>query len=209
MTRSRRHGGRRKPRASRGSFAGRLLRGVLEFVLIVVLLFFAASLFGLLDHGGRQAARPIEQAWDPRRTEVVPAVVDGFEEAGFLPGRAFDGIGGRRPEVQAEEAGRAVRLHIANGCGVGKLASRAGDIFREAGFDVRSVSNADTCGYRETIVVDRTDGSGAGETFLGFLRERWGIGRLVRQERRAEAVDLLVILGEDAAERIAAEPAAR
>jgi len=200
---TRRSASRRRARAPRGGGAGRFLRGVIEFLLIVVLLAFAASLLGLLDHDGQQAAQPREQEWDPRRTEVVPAVVEGFEEAGLLSGDGLEELARKRPEAFGEPA---IRLHIANGCGVSKLASRARDALRAAGFDVRSVSNADTLGYRETIVVDRSGDRRAGDACLSFLRARWGVGRLVRQERPAEPVDVLVILGADVAERIAGEP---
>ena len=206
--------GRSRRRASQGTFTGRLLRGVLEFALIVVLLFFAASLLGLFDAGKQAAGRKqAEEPWDPRQTEVLPAVVSelggGGRPLAAMQDPAEESLGAAAGEAGPDGlAGSAgCRLHLANGCAVSKLAGRARDAFQQAGFDVRGVSNADGDDYDETVVVDRSGDRRSAEVVLGFLRERWGVGRLVLQARRGEAVDILVILGADIAERIAGEPA--
>ncbi|MFH1144654.1 MAG: LytR C-terminal domain-containing protein [Candidatus Eisenbacteria bacterium] len=185
---------------------GRLLRGLFEFTLIVVLLFFLASALGLLNDSKKSTNRS-EDPWDPRRTEVLPAVVAEViapRETGdrsWPEGRALAGDDLGAGEVRE----KPLRLHVANGCGADGLAGRAREILSEAGFDVRAVSNADTRDYRETIVVDRSGDRARAETVVGYLQERGGVGRLVLQQRGAEPVDALVILGQDIAERLEGE----
>jgi len=205
--------GSRRSRRSRGGgdrSLGRLVRGVLEFLLVVVLLLFAASLLGLLSSRGVQEGQTGDEGWGGGRPQILPAVApaggEGFGEAG-------DRVAGRRslppiapfrssPGHAAIGAAPPIRLHLANGCGVARLAARMREAFRGSGFDVLGISNADTDSYRETIVVRRSAERLEGEAVVTFLRERWGVGRLISQERSSPTVDVLVILGQDLADAL-------
>ncbi len=210
-----RHGTRsRHPRKRRsGSWTGALLRRLFEFTLIVIVLAFLASLLGLLEVRPRHSKQEAkaETSWDPRKTEMLPAVVSelagGSREArpGALDEADVTSWEGR---IEETDGGRAIRVHVANGCKADKLAGRAREAFRQAGFDVRGISNADEPDYRETVVVDRTGNQRVGQAVLSFVQKRWGVGRLVLQERPSDAVEVVVVLGSDIAERISAEPEA-
>lgn len=96
-------------------------------------------------------------------------------------------------------AGAPVRVHLANGCGVDRLAAGMRDRFRQAGFDVCGVDNADRSDYIETLVIDRCGDRIKAQAVCTFLRERWGVGRLILQVRSAPMTDVLVVLGPDLA----------
>jgi hypothetical protein len=187
---------------------------LLEFLLVVVLLLFAASLLGLLPSRGPHPEGAGEEGWgdEPRVLQAVAPA--GGERFGEPAGRGALRRGlppaGRRP-ADADEAGAEapIRLHLANGCGVARFAAEMRERFREAGFDVRGISNADSDGYRETIVVQRSAERRHGEAVVAFLQGRWGVGRLILQERPTPALDVLVILGPDLAAALAAPEEAR
>jgi hypothetical protein len=94
-----------------------------------------------------------------------------------------------------------VRVFLANGCGVDRLAASLCDELRAAGFDVCGVDNADRSDYSETLVVDRCGARRGADAVCAFFRERFGVGRVLRQARRAPLADVLVILGRDLADR--------
>ncbi|MBD3235561.1 MAG: hypothetical protein GF330_02525 [Candidatus Eisenbacteria bacterium] len=109
------------------------------------------------------------------------------------------------PPPTARSFDPPVRVHLANGCGVNRLAARMRERFRAAGFDVCGVDNADRNDYGETLVVDRCGDAQRADAVRAFLQEGWHVGRLVRQVRRAPMSDVLVVLGRDLAASL--EPA--
>jgi len=220
MTAARRSASRRSSRRSRRTRGsgdrslGRLVRGVLEFLLVVVLLLFAASLLGLLPSRGPHREGAGDEEWGAQ-ARVLQAVASAEGERFGEPG---DRGALRRslpqptPRQTATEAGGdaapPIRLHLANGCGAARLAAQMRELFREGGFDVLGISNADSDGYRETIVVQRSEDHRDGAAVVAFLRGRWGVGRLILQERPSPALDVLVILGSDLAAALEAAPPA-
>jgi hypothetical protein len=192
--------GRRRPR--RDSGWGRFTRGLLEFVLVLVLLLFAASWMGLLEPRRRAAETvPEEGAGDLR---VVPAVVTE-NRSGAAPGRSALRAGrppsrARPPDEASAPAAAAIRVHLANGSGVPRLAASLREPMRAAGFDVCGAANADRSDYAETVVIDRTGDRGKADAVCRFLRANWGAGRVVLQARNSLESDVLVVLGRDLGE---------
>ncbi len=97
----------------------------------------------------------------------------------------------------------AIRVVLANGSGVAKLAAMLRAPFRAAGFDVCGAINADCSDYAETVVVDRCGDRAKAEAVCAFLRARWGTGRIVLQSRNSLESDVLIILGRDMSEAAA------
>jgi len=187
MSRATRQRSGRKPR--RRSTApsrplGRLGRGVLEFILVLVLLFFAASLLGLL-RAPNQAPPADQLPLGTAPARVFPALVTGMRPAPAETGLA------------ARPAPAAVRVHIANGCGVNRLAARMRSELQENGFDVCGISNAGCTDYAETVVIDRCGERWKAEAVCRHLQSNFGVGRIVLQQRPTPEADVLVVLGLD------------
>ena len=197
-------GGRRRHN-HRESGWGRFTRAAIEFLLIVVLLLFTASWFGLLEPRHR-APVDADAGGGYGTTRVVPAVLteDGLGRTGLRGG----GLGGRGRLEPGAPAEPAIRVVLANGSGVAKLAASLRAPMRAAGFDICGATNADASDYAETVVVDRCGDRAKAEAVCAFLRARWGTGRIVLQARNSLESDVLVILGRDmsdAATRSAAD----
>ena len=198
-------GGQRHHR--RESRSGRLFRGALEFLLVVVLLLFTASWLGLLEPR-RHSPGPATGESDLGETRVVPALVtESAPNAGrgHAALRGGDPRGRERVAPHADlggDAGQepAIRIYLANGSGVPKLAASLREPLRCAGFDVCGTANADCSDYGETVVVDRSGERWKADAVCRFLREHWGAGRVVLQARSSLESDVLVILGRDLGE---------
>lgn len=82
---------------------------------------------------------------------------------------------------------------VLNGCGVEGVGQRAARHLREHGLDVVDFRNADSFGYSESMVVDRT----------GDLASAAGVARLIgtanviQQIPETPLVDVVVIVGAD------------
>lgn len=192
-------GRRRTPRRRHESGLGRFTRGAIEFLLVLVVLLFIASWGGLL--GPRQSTASTTTADGAvGETSVVRALATQGAGGARGPGAARDaGLGARaRPAPNAEPA--AIRVHLANGSGVARLAANLRTPLRRAGFDVCGTANADGSDYAETIVIDRCGERWKAEAVCQYLRSQWGAGRVVLQARTSLESDVLVILGRDLAE---------
>ncbi len=201
--RNARHGRRPARRRSRGSPLGRASRAVLEFLLVLVLLFFAASYLGLLERRHRDPQASSE-GWTGENTRIVPALVTETEPLRTEGGRAAGGERLRTDAARDRDAWtEPIRVHLANGSGVNRLAAILREPFRVAGFDVCGTSNADCADYAETVVVDRCGQTWKAKAVAEFVRARWGRVRVVHQVRGATETDILVILGQDVAREVA------
>jgi hypothetical protein len=187
-------GGRRAPRRRHESGLGRFTRGAIEFLLVLVVLLFIASWAGLL--GPRQGATPSAAADGAvGETNVVRALATQS-----AAGARGNGLGSRSHPTPDAEPAASIRVHLANGSGVAKLAAGLRVPLRRAGFDVCGTANADCCDYQETIVIDRCGERWKAEAVCQYLRAQWGAGRVVLQARTSLESDVLVILGRDLAQ---------
>jgi hypothetical protein len=196
---------RRRPPAS---LWGRLARGLLAGLLLLVVGLFAASHLGLID---------VSQVMPDRAARITPAVTWELTPTDLL--RSLSGHHESAPEYQAgrftheDPAGgparvvgeigsseAPIRVFLTNGCGVNRLAAGYRSHLRDAGFDVFGVSNADREDYATTLVIDRSGKAGAAEQVCAFMQETFGVGRLLLQTRAVSPEgDVLIILGDDAA----------
>ena len=192
--------GRRRPRRRHESGWGRFARGAVEFLLILVLLFFVASWAGLL--GPRQDPAPSAAGEGALgETRVVTALAT--ETATHGQGRTAlhgGGLGARPRPAPGNLQAAAVRVHLANGSGVPKLAASLRGPMWQAGFDVCGTTNADCSDYGETVVIDRSGERWKADAVCKYLLAQWGAGRVIRQARTSLESDVLVILGRDLGE---------
>lgn len=201
---------------------GKLARQGLALLLVVVVALFVASLLGYLDFGKRAPADPAEmvtangESSDYRRalanspyadlkTPAQPGTLRRISQwAAELISSEDEGDtaapGDPWQSPPPEELATSARVFLANGCAVDRLAATLRPILREAGFDVCGVDNADCKDYYETLVIDRGGHPGEAEAVAALLRERWQVGRVLRQVRHSPEADVLVVLGRDLAE---------
>lgn len=88
-------------------------------------------------------------------------------------------------------------LVIWNGCGRDGLAGKAAGWLRRQGFDVFDAMNADRSDYKETLIVQRSPRTEAGQKVAGCMEAKLGVGFLIDQRVEVPEADLLLILGED------------
>jgi hypothetical protein len=117
--------------------------------------------------------------------------------------------------TQAKETVRADRkpgayqptVDIRNGCGRGGLAEEMMSRLRRAGFDVVEYRDADNYDYAHTLVKDRAGKpEGAGQV-CAWLQREFGVGETVRDQVPTPSADVLLILGADLADSLAARGA--
>ena len=213
--------GARRRTTRRDNLLGRLGRGVLVAVLLLVVLLIAASYLGVFGRrdapdeydasGGRTLVyqdlmvRPDDDAgsrdgvgrgelWRPLRPVPVAEQHAGASGAGE---RAVSDGAVPDPGDVPEPTDGPIRVYLANGCGVNRLAAGMRDRFRQAGFDVCGISDADRKDYRETLVIDRSGERRRSEAVCAFLQKGWGVGRMILQTRSSPVADVLVVLGTD------------
>ena len=205
---------------------GRVARGTLACVLFVVLLLFAASVIlpRILGSGPEEDRRQSAALDAGGLTNQPLRTQTGLTEARHAVSWGVDdpaaaqasGTGAAKATRSADEAEsrtsapvseKPIRVYLANGCGVDRLAATLrGRLMPLARIDVCGVSNADRSDYRETLIVDRCGDPAMAADVCRIFRERWGVGRVLLQARDAPATDVLVVLGQDLATRIAREP---
>jgi hypothetical protein len=204
---------------------GRVVRGTLAFVLFVVLLLFAASVIipRILGSGPEEDARLSAELDAGALTSQALLVQTGLVEARHAVSRGLhdqaaaeaSGTGaakatrstdGAESRTSAPVGAKPIRVYLANGCGVDRLAATLRDrLVPLARIDVCGVSDADRTDYRETLIVDRCGDPAMAAEVCRIFQERWGVGRVLQQVRDAPATDVLVVLGQDLATRIARE----
>ncbi len=205
---------------------GRVVRGTLALVLLVVLLLFAASV--IIPHilgSGRGEDRRLSAERDAGAltnrhlltqtglTEASHAVSWGLDDpaaaqaSGTGAAKATRSTDGAESRISAPADAKPIRVYLANGCGVDRLAAtlrvRLAPLAR---IDVCGVSDADRSDYRETLIVDRCGDPAMAAEVCRIFQEQWRVGRVLLQARDAPATDVLVVLGQDLATRIAREP---
>lgn len=210
--------GRRRPtrRRSSGGALGGILRWLVCFVLVGLLVLFVASVTGQLERRAPQRGERVgADGWEipSRRLDVttpgeplaggLAAQVSRLAEGVRGEGAASEGAGDEQPGGGAastqgtESAPVRAQVILANGCGVNRLVARLTPLVRGGGFDVCGVSDADRRDYRETLIVDRCGDRGRAEAVAAYFRQRWGVGRVLTQVRRAPEADVLVVIGSD------------
>ena len=137
---------------------------------ITLLLVVLLGLFGLSFYLGYLGRRPPRGPVQSAVWEVPPSVVP--------------------------DAGSPT-LVVWNGCGVSGLGERVSRWLRRQGFDVYETCNADRMDYRRTLVVTRSQRPEAARAVAGRLKEVFGVGMLIRQQREIPEADVLLILGRD------------
>lgn len=93
------------------------------------------------------------------------------------------------PPSRAEE----LTVLVLNGCGVEGIGQRAARRLRELGLDVVDFRNADSFGYAESIVVDRTGDLPAAAGVAKLL----GASNVIQQVPETPLVDVILIVGAD------------
>jgi hypothetical protein len=85
------------------------------------------------------------------------------------------------------------QIQVLNGSGVPELAQQASQALRDHGLDVVSIGNADSQGYRQTLVLSRRGHVGVARQVAGILGE----GEVLEQLDPTLLVDVTVVLGRD------------
>ncbi len=219
---SRRAAGGRRRRKSSGGGLGDVGRWLLCVALMAVVLLFLASVTGLMGKrpeepeptaaadvwaipGQRLGVAAQEGGRPGGLAARVSQLAEGVREAGRIAEQGEPGANdrdGAEPEAEGELP--AARVLLANGTGVNRLAARLTPLVREGGFDVCGVSDADSRDYAETLIIDRCGDRQPAEAVCAFFRQRWGVGRILRQARSAPEADVLVVLGSDLAGQVGA-----
>ena len=91
------------------------------------------------------------------------------------------------------EPDNAPQVQVLNGCGVAELAQQAARQLRLHGLDVVALGNADSQGYRETLILVRRGHPTVGRE----VRAALGRGLVLEQRDPSQLVDVTVILGSD------------
>ncbi len=98
------------------------------------------------------------------------------------------------PEEGSPVFGRdIIRVEVLNGCGEPGVAEKVTDWLRDKGFDIVYYGNADSFGYEETLLFDR---SGRPE-FARDVGSVLGCERIERKFDRLLLLDVTVIVGKD------------
>lgn len=93
------------------------------------------------------------------------------------------------PPSRAEE----LTVLVLNGCGAEGIGQRTAKRLRELGLDVVDYRNADSFGYSESIVVDRTGDMASAVTVARLI----GASSVIQQIPETPLVDVIVIVGSD------------
>lgn len=89
---------------------------------------------------------------------------------------------------------RQIRVEVLNGTEVERLAQRAAEQLRRAGFDVVEVDNAEDRSFEETVVVDRTDNKAANAELVA---RELKCHNIIPQLEPTLLLEVTVILGRD------------
>ena len=164
-----------KRRKRRDSTLGRLLEGLADAALILVVLAFGVSIAARYSPEPREI-RPVQSILPPASPPAeVPHKTDWRD----------------RPTID-----------IRNGCGQQGLAKVMTERLRLAGFDVVNFRNADRDDYARTLVKDRSGKPIAADRVRDWMRLEFGVGEIVRDPIEAPEADVLLILGADLADTL-------
>ena len=138
-----------------------------QTVLLVLVLLGAGVLLGsfLLEWRGRELA--------------VPA-----------SGPEFEGL---PSSISPESLTDRISVEVLNGAGVPGAAAQITEALRDAGYDVKTFGNAPSFEYEKTIVIDRSERSGAARSVADAL----GVDEVRAEPRPALYLDATIILGLD------------
>jgi hypothetical protein len=168
-------------RKRRTSLAGRLVEGLANAILILVVLAFGISIaarFGPAEerkHREEAAAKAASHETAERKS--VPASTEELRD---------------RPTVD-----------IRNGCGRVGLAEELAQRMRRTNlFDVVEYRTANRYDYEKTLVKDRTGKPGAARQVRDWLQREYGVGQILEERIPAPEADVLVILGADLADTL-------
>lgn len=89
---------------------------------------------------------------------------------------------------------RQIRVEVLNGTEVERLALKAAEQLRRAGFDVVEVDNAEDRSFEETVVVDRTDNRAAN---AALVARELNCKNIIPQLEPTLLLEVTVILGKD------------
>ncbi len=110
---------------------------------------------------------------------------------------SYDGL---PSSLSVEDAEHRVSVEVLNGAGEHGAAARITKALRDAGYDVKTFGNAPSFEYDVTIVIDRSERSGAARSVADAL----GVEEVQLQPEPALYLDATIILGRDWQERLAA-----
>lgn len=138
-----------------------------QTVLLVLVLLGAGVLLGsfLLEWRGQELAVP------PSRPD-------------------FEGL---PSSISPESLTERISVEVLNGAGVPGAAARITEALRDAGYDVKTFGNAPSFEYEETLVIDRSERSGAARSVADAL----GVEEVRSEPQPALYLDATIILGMD------------
>jgi len=84
-------------------------------------------------------------------------------------------------------------VEILSGASRAGVAARTASLFRNFGYEILSAKNADTTGYTETTVVDRTGNPDQAQKLAELIR----CTKIVAQPETPGAAMITIILGKD------------
>jgi hypothetical protein len=114
----------------------------------------------------------------------------GQELAVPASGPEFEGL---PSSISAEPFAERISVEVLNGAGVSGAAARITEALRDAGYDVKTFGNAPSFEYEQTIVIDRSERSGAARSVADAL----GVDEVRVEPRPALYLDATIILGRD------------
>jgi hypothetical protein len=95
--------------------------------------------------------------------------------------------------ISPESFADRISVEVLNGAGEAGAASLVTEALRDAGYDVKTFGNAATFEYEKTIVIDRSERSGAARSVADAL----GVEEIRSEPQPALYLDATIILGLD------------
>ena len=105
-------------------------------------------------------------------------------------GPEFEGL---PSSISPESFTDRISVEVLNGAGVPGAAARITEALRDAGYDVKTFGNAPSFEYAETLVIDRSERSGAARSVADAL----GVDEVRSEPQPALYLDATIILGMD------------
>ncbi|MCK5448016.1 MAG: LytR C-terminal domain-containing protein [Gemmatimonadetes bacterium] len=114
----------------------------------------------------------------------------GHELATPASAPEFEGL---PSSISPESFADRISVEVLNGAGEAGAAALITEALRDAGYDVKTFGNAPSFEYEKTIVIDRSDRSGAARSVADAL----GVDEVRSEPRPALYLDATIILGLD------------
>ncbi len=115
-----------------------------------------------------------------------------------VPGSASE-LEGLPSSISSRSSGDRISVEVLNGAGETGAASLVTDALRDAGYDVKTFGNAASFEYESTVVIDRSNRSGAARA----VADAMGVDEVRSEPRPSLYLDATIVLGRDWKQRLA------